>query len=83
MGSQIATLPDLAGIRASKGISLQDIACATKITLRYLQAIERGEFDKLPGGVYNVNYIRQYARAVDIDESGLLEHYRKALEETD
>ncbi len=82
MGSQIATLPDWAGIRASKGISLQDIACTTKITLRYLQAIERGEFDKLPGGVYNVNYIRQYARAVDIDESGLLEHYRKALEGT-
>ena len=83
MGSQIATLPDLAGIRASKGISLQDIACSTKITLRYLQAIERGEFNKLPGGVYNVNYIRQYARAVEIDESGLLDHYRKVLEETD
>lgn len=83
MGSQIATLPDLAGIRASKGISLQDIACSTKITLRYLQAIERGEFDKLPGGVYNVNYIRQYARAVEIDESGLLDHYRKVLERTD
>jgi cytoskeleton protein RodZ len=83
VGSQIATLPDLAGIRASKGISLQDIAYATKITLRYLQAIERGEFDKLPGGVYNVNYIRQYARAVDIDESGLLERYRRALEGTD
>jgi len=83
VGSQIATLPDLAGIRASKGISLQDVACATKITLRYLQAIERGEFEKLPGGVYNVNYIRQYARYVQIDERRLLDHYRKALETTD
>jgi cytoskeletal protein RodZ len=83
VGSEIATLPDLAGIRASKGISLQDIAYSTKITLRYLQAIERWEFDKLPGGVYNVNYIRQYARAVEIDERGLLDHYRKVLEETD
>ena len=83
MESHIATLPDLAGMRASKGISLQDIACATKITLRYLQAIERGEFEKLPGGVYNVSYIRQYARCVEIDEGRLLDHYRKTLERTD
>lgn len=78
----LATVPDLAGIRASKGISLQDIACATKITLRYLQAIERGEFHKLPGGVYSVSYIRQYARAVEYDEGSLLDHYRKVLEIT-
>ena len=82
MGSLAATLPDLAGIRASKGISLQDIACTTKITMRYLEAIESGEFDKLPGGVYNVSYIRQYARAAEYDESMLLDHYRKLLETT-
>ena len=69
-------------MRGSKGISLEDIARATKITLRYLAAIERGEYHKLPGGVYSESYIRQYARAVDLDEGMLLGHYRKVLEIT-
>jgi len=80
MSTTSPCLPDLAALRATKGISLEDISCATKITLRYLEAIERGEFEKLPGGVYNVNYIRQYARAVACDESELVEHCRKRLE---
>ncbi len=68
---------NLAGQRVTKGISLHDISAATKITLRYLEAIEQGEFEKLPGGVYNVSYIRQYARAVACDESELVERYQK------
>ncbi len=77
MSTTPPSLPNLAGIRATKGISLQDISAATKITLRYLEAIERGEYEKLPGGVYNVSYIRQYARAVACDEGELVERYRK------
>ena len=82
MGTTTSVLPDLAGIRATKGISLREIACSTKITMRYLEAIERGEFQKLPPGVYAVNYCRQYARAVECDESMLAEHCRKVLERT-
>lgn len=80
MSTNTQVLPDLAGIRAHKGISLEEIACATKITLRYLQAIERGDFKKLPGGVYAMNYVRQYARAVECDESMLADRCRKVLE---
>lgn len=63
--------------RQSKGISLESIAEDTKLSLRHLLAIERGEFGKLPGGIYNTNYIRQYARAIDFDESTLLDYYRR------
>ncbi len=70
-------LADLAGHRIARGVSLQEIACATKITTRYLEAIERGAFDKLPGGVYTVNYLRQYARAIDWDEAALVDYYRE------
>jgi cytoskeletal protein RodZ len=48
--------------------------------VRTLEAIERGEFRKLPGGIYNTNYIRQYARAIDYDESALLEFYRREID---
>ena len=66
---------DLAALRRQKGISLHQIAEATKIGVRYLEAIERGQFDKLPGGFYCVSYIRQYARAVEVGEAELLERY--------
>jgi cytoskeleton protein RodZ len=82
MSTTAAVLPDLAGIRTNKGISLEEIACSTRITRRYLEAIERGEFQKLPPGIYALSYVRQYARAVQCDESMLAEYCRRALERT-
>lgn len=66
---------DLAALRQQKGISLVDIAETTKIGVRYLEAIERGEFARLPGGIYTASYIRQYARAVAVPEAELLARY--------
>jgi cytoskeletal protein RodZ len=65
----------LASIRRNRGLSLEQISQSTKITVRALQAIEEGEFKKLPGGIYNTSYIRQYARAIEFDESELLAYY--------
>ena len=65
----------LATIRRNRGISLDQISETTKISKRCLQAIEGGDFGKLPGGIYNTSYIRQYARAIDFDEGQLLEYY--------
>ncbi|MGO9231386.1 MAG: helix-turn-helix domain-containing protein [Bryobacteraceae bacterium] len=70
---------DLMERREAKGISLVQIAIATKIQLRFLEAIERGAFQKLPGGVYTESYIRQYARAVDDADGALLRYYRTAF----
>lgn len=65
----------LATIRSNRGVSLEQIAEATKISIRALKAIEGGDFKKLPGGIYNTNYIRQYAKAIDFDPATLLEYY--------
>src|ERR1700689_3591365 len=62
--------------RRQKGISLETIAASTKLSLRQLEAIEAGEFSRLPGGIYNTNYIRQYARAIDFEETDLLAFYQ-------
>jgi len=66
-------------VRQAKGISLDDIRCSTSISLRYIEAIEAEEFTKLPGGVYNTSYIRQYAKAIGFDESVLLERYYEQI----
>jgi cytoskeletal protein RodZ len=70
---------ELASRRKRNAISLEQISKATKIGMRSLEAIEAGEFQKLPGGVYSTSYIRQYARAIDFDESLILEHYYSVM----
>ncbi len=70
---------NLAALRCQKGISLRQIAESTKIGVHYLEAIERGQFTKLPGGVYSVNYIRQYARAIEVSEAELIESYKQSV----
>jgi cytoskeleton protein RodZ len=65
--------------RKRKAVSLEEISKATKIGMRSLQAIEAGEFQKLPGGVYSTSYIRQYARAIDFDETQILELYYSVM----
>lgn len=62
-------------VREKKNIALEQIADKTKIGVRALRAIEEGDFGKLPGGIYNTSYIRQYARAIDFDEQELLAFY--------
>jgi cytoskeletal protein RodZ len=69
----------LAACRLRKQISLEQISETTKITVRTLQAIEEGDFKRLPGGIYSTSYIRQYARAIDFDEAELLARYYSVM----
>jgi cytoskeletal protein RodZ len=55
--------------RLQKGIDLQDIARETRISARYLEALEREQFDVLPGALFARNFARQYASLVGLDHS--------------
>jgi cytoskeletal protein RodZ len=69
------------GVRAwrlQRGISLAEIAASTKLGVRQLEAIEAGDFARLPGGIYNTSYIKQYARAIGFDETELIAFYQDA-----
>jgi transcriptional regulator with XRE-family HTH domain len=68
----------LAEQRRAKNIALEEIAAATRISPLYLRAIEAEDFAQLPGGIYAVSYIRQYAAAARCDEATLLTAYRRA-----
>lgn len=76
MQEEDGSILGLTTIRRNRGISLEQIAQSTKINIRSLRAIEGGDFKKLPGGIYNTSYIRQYAQAIDFDEAELLAYYR-------
>jgi cytoskeletal protein RodZ len=69
--------------RRKNGVSLESVAETTKISTRFLRAIESEEFDKLPGGVFNTNYIRQYAACIGFPEEKLLEVYNTRVREAE
>lgn len=75
MASSPAKSQNLEQLRRQQGVSLHDIAASTKISMLFLEAIERQQFGKLPGGVFNRSYLRQYAAAARIPESQLLSLY--------
>ena len=58
--------------RTMANLALQDIADRTKISLRFLAAIENDDFSALPGRVYIFGFTRAFARAVGIEEESLL-----------
>jgi cytoskeletal protein RodZ len=69
--------------RELREIGLREIANATKINLRYLEALEQGRFDILPGGVFNKGFIRAYARFIGADGEALVDRYMQEIAERD
>lgn len=61
--------------RESQGKSIDEVVEATKIRSRYVQAIEEGNFDILPGKVYARGFIRTYANYLGLDGTALSEQY--------
>jgi cytoskeletal protein RodZ len=61
--------------RELRQISLREIAEATKINLRYLDALERDDFRHLPGGVFNKGFVRAYAQFIGIDPESMVTAY--------
>jgi cytoskeleton protein RodZ len=67
--------------REMRGITLEEIAEATKIGTRSLRALEQQDFDKLPGGIFNKGFVRAYARYLGLDEEQAVADYLEALGE--
>jgi cytoskeleton protein RodZ len=61
--------------REMRGVSLDEIAAATRISTRFLEALEGERWDQLPGGAFNRGFIRSIARFLGIDEDGLVAEY--------
>ncbi len=67
--------------RLRRGWDLERVAAETKITLHLLEAIEADQFDRLPGGVFARNFVRQYARMLKLDDEEILAAFRRQFEE--
>jgi cytoskeletal protein RodZ len=67
----------LRSAREESGIGLDEIAAATKISPRYLDALERDDFEHLPGDVFTKGFVRAYAGQIGLDPDGLVEEFER------
>lgn len=61
--------------REGKGVSLDEIAQKSKISVRFLRYIEDERFDMLPAAVYLRGFLHEYARGVGLEPRGTAEGY--------
>ena len=62
-------------VRQTRGIELSDISQRSKISERYLRAIEEERFSDMPAAVYVRGYVLEYARALRMDAHRVTESY--------
>ena len=65
--------------REARGMSLRDVGDATKISARYLEAIEADDFGQLPSSTFVKGYLREIARLLDLAESELISGYLRRI----
>ncbi len=63
--------------REAKGLSLAEVHERTRISSRYLEAIEEGNFAVLPGDVYIKGFLQNYADCVGLDGGIITEKYKQ------
>ena len=69
--------------REIRGISLKEIADATKISKRFLEAIERNDHRTLPAPVFTRGFVREYARYVGLNSEEMVNRYNYAAASDD
>jgi cytoskeleton protein RodZ len=69
--------------REMRGIGLDEIAAATKISTRNLRALEEEKFKQLPGGIFNKGFVRAYAKFLGIDQDQIVAEYEAASQDTE
>ena len=66
--------------REEKGLSLEDVSQSTKIRASFLEAIENGEYEKLPSATYAQGFVRNYARFLGLPEKETLALFKRELD---
>ncbi|MDT4896236.1 MAG: hypothetical protein QOH25_1313 [Acidobacteriota bacterium] len=67
--------------REARGITLRHISDQTRISIRYLEAIESNDYKRLPGGIFNRSFIKAYAKQIGFDEKEAMDGYLRTARE--
>ena len=72
---------ELRNARKARKLSIEEIARVTKISPSVLRAIDRNDFDSVPGGLFTRGFLRAYAREVGLDPEEIVQLYRAEFEQ--
>lgn len=61
--------------REKQNLTIKDVEKGTSIRALYIESIEKGEYDKLPGEAYTKGFIRSYANFLKLDANALVKQY--------
>jgi cytoskeletal protein RodZ len=67
--------------REMRGVSRNEVCAATRISTRFLDALESEQWEVLPGGIFNRGFVRAVARFLGLDEDDLVAEYDLAFSE--
>jgi cytoskeleton protein RodZ len=67
--------------RERQGVGLSAIAERTKVSERYLRALEEDAYDQLPGGIFNKGIVRGYCQQLGLDEEEWLRRFAESFED--
>jgi cytoskeletal protein RodZ len=73
---------ELRRAREKRKVSMESISVETKVSVRHLEALEAGEYDALPGGVFRKGIVRSYLAAVGLEEGRWIERFEASLRES-
>lgn len=69
--------------REEAGLSLREMAARTKISVTALEALERNDFSRLPGGIFGRSFVRSYAVEVGADPEASVSQFLEMLEQSE
>src|SRR5215475_6866553 len=61
--------------RELREVTLEEVSKATRISERFLQALENEDWERLPGGVFGRGFVRSIARYLGLGEENFLAEY--------
>lgn len=61
--------------REKRGVSLREIATSTRISVMSLEALERNDLSRLPGGIFTRAFVRAYAEEVGLDPDRTIQDF--------
>ena len=62
-------------LREERGVALRDIAETTKISVSALEALERNDISRLPGGIFSRGFVRAYAEQIGADPEKAVQEF--------
>ena len=67
--------------REQQGLTLQDVSDALNIKREYLEALEKDEYDAIPGADFVKGFLRNYGNSLELDGIALAREYKENVEE--